>query len=79
MKSKEVLADQNATQAEKGVVNIISPLITDSQATELMQPAERSFHDPAIAAQSTAMRRVPLGQDRLNAEMAQGLAMGSES
>ncbi len=36
---------------EKSLVNISAPFIADPQTTELMEPAERSFHDPAILAQ----------------------------
>lgn len=40
MTAEKVPANQNATQAGKGFVNITATLVTDPRAAELMQPAE---------------------------------------
>lgn len=75
MKSEKVLIDQNASEAEKSVVNIIAAFIANAQPTKLMHPTQRPFHHPAVLAPPAAMRRVPLGDDRLDPESAQGLAV----
>lgn len=50
--------------------------IADPQATELMQPGERAFHDPAIDSQAAAMRCVAFGQHGFNPQTPQPTAMG---
>ncbi len=71
MKSEKVLADQDASQAEKSLVDVVPTFIANPQATELMQPAGGAFHHPTVLAQPAAMRRVPLGQDRFNVQARQ--------
>lgn len=56
-------------------MQIIATFIANAQAAKLMQPAERPFHHPTVLAEATAVRRVPLRQDRLNAQPTQDLTM----
>ena len=46
-----------------------------SQSTKLMEPGEGSFDDPSVDTQATAVRGVSFGQDRLDPQRSEGLAM----
>ena len=58
-------------------MDICTSFIPDPEATKLMQPRVRSFHDPAIDTQSAPMLGVPLGEDGFNAPRYQGFAVKS--
>ena len=42
-------------------------LIADAQATEVMQVGEAAFHDPALTAETGAVRSAPAGDQRPDA------------
>lgn len=50
-------------------------LETNTEATEVMQPSMRAFHDPAIFAKATAMFGTALGDHRLDTAISQRLPM----
>jgi len=58
-------------------VDVCTPFIPDPEATKLMQPRIRSFHDPAIDTPSAPMFGVPLGEDGFHAPRDQGFAVTS--
>ena len=57
-------------------MNEMQSLVAYLQTPELVQPRERALDDPARFAQSAARRGAPLGQNRRNAQSAQGAAVG---
>jgi hypothetical protein len=56
-------------------VDLRQPFVPDAQPAELVQPGERAFHDPAIPAQSAAVRRAALGQLGSNAVRTESTAV----
>ena len=56
-------------------MNVISAFVANSQASELVQPSDRSFHDPSMLTQSTSMFGVSAGQARSNAAATQLVAV----
>src|SRR3954470_17780293 len=54
-------------------MDVVPPLISDPEATVLMQPTQGPLHHPAEDAQSTAVLRPPLGQHRLDPELTKPL------
>ena len=58
-------------------MNEVQPFVAHLQAPELVQPRDRTFDHPARLTQSAAMRGAPPGQNRRNAQSAQGAAVGS--
>ena len=56
-------------------MNILATLITNSQASKLMQPGQRPFDHPAIEPQAAAVSGSPPGQHRFDPHLAQGPAM----
>jgi hypothetical protein len=56
-------------------MNVISAFVANSEASELVQPSDCSFHDPAMLTQSTSMFGVPASQARSNAAATQRVAM----
>jgi hypothetical protein len=56
-------------------VNVGTALIADAQPPELMEPTQRTLHDPACPSQATAMRRAPSSNHRLDAIQPQPHAM----
>lgn len=67
------MADQDAAKSQKRLMQFRIPLVADPKAAILMQPTKRAFHDPTKDAQTTAMFRIPLCQDRFDAALAQGV------
>jgi len=57
-------------------MDVSAALIAQPQAAELLEPGERTFHDPAMDSQATLVGRAPLGQHRFNPPSPQGSAMG---
>jgi len=55
-------------------VDVIALLVTDPQSAEFKQPSKNTFHNPAMFAQTTAVFRMSLGDQRLNAAPTQRLA-----
>jgi hypothetical protein len=49
------MTDQCTSQREERLVNVGTAFVTDTQAAELVQPAQGAFHHPAGFAQATAM------------------------
>jgi len=39
-------ADKRAREREEGLVDVGTPIVTDAQATELIQPCERPLDNP---------------------------------
>jgi len=70
---QEAPADQSTPKGQKCLVNIGTFLVTDTQAAELIQPSEGSFHHPAPAAQSGAAPSIALGEQRPYVPDAQSL------
>ena len=58
-------------------MDVGTTLVSDAQAAELMQPRVGAFHNPAVDAQSAAVRRMALGYDRFNAAPLQLSAVAS--
>ena len=63
-------------------MNLCAPFVTDAQATELVQPTQGAFHDPAGFAQPATMGRARAGQlvgdaARLQPAMVRGTAVGA--
>lgn len=56
-------------------MNVRTSLETNTEATEVMQPSMRAFHDPAIFAKATAMFGTALCDHRLDTAIAQRLPM----
>jgi hypothetical protein len=69
--SEKVPANQRTTQQQKSFVDIGSPLVTDTEAAELVEPGECSFHYPTPFPQAATMLRVALCQERSDATDAQ--------
>ena len=76
------MTDDGTTEREEGLVNVGAAFVADAQAAELVQPTERTFHDPSGFAQATAMRRSAAGQlvsdpALLQPAMVRGTAVGA--
>ncbi len=56
-------------------MDVIPPLVAETQTSELMQPGDGALHHPAHHTQAAAMRRIPTRQDRRDPFRAQLLAM----
>ncbi|KGV48945.1 hypothetical protein X900_3397 [Burkholderia pseudomallei BDU 2] len=56
-------------------MNVRTSLETNTEATEVMQPSMRAFHDPATFAKATAMFGTALCDHRLDTAIAQRLPM----
>src|SRR6266567_4583055 len=69
-------ADHRAAQVHERLVRIVTPLVTRPQAAVLVQPRQRSLHDPAEYAKPTAMGRATLGQHWLDTPMAELATVG---
>src|SRR4051794_7861187 len=54
-------------------MDVVPPLVSDPEATVLMQPAQRPLHHPAEDTQAAAVLRPPLGQHRFDPELAKPL------
>jgi hypothetical protein len=66
---------QGTTESEKSFVNISSPFIANAQAAKLVQPAQRTFDDPAGFAQTAAVRCALAGQSVGDAQAAKPAVM----
>jgi hypothetical protein len=64
-----------ATDAQESLMNVRTTFITNPQATELMQPSQGSFHNPAVNAQAAAMFLTSFSQQRLDATFSQFIPM----
>jgi len=69
------MADEDATQREKSLVDVVASFVADAEATMLMQPRQSAFHHPAVNAQSAPMLTVSLRQHRPDVALAQLLPM----
>jgi len=69
------MTDNGTTQREKSLMNICAALVTDAQATELVQPTEGAFDHPAGFAQAAAMRPTFACQSPGDAQSAQPTLM----
>jgi len=56
-------------------MNLCAPFVTDAQATELVQPTQGAFHDPAGFAQTAAMRPAGARQSPGDSQSAQPTMM----
>src|SRR4051794_14391402 len=56
-------------------MDVIASFVADAETTELVQPAESSFDDPAMLAQAAAMFGVPFRQERFDSTLTQASAM----
>jgi hypothetical protein len=62
---------------EEGLVDVVASVVADSEAAVLVEPGDRSFDDPAVAAESGAVRALGPRDPRLDvaaAELAAALA-----
>lgn len=75
MSLQQAPTNQGTRQRHEGLMHFWSPFVTTAQAAELMQPKQGSFDHLAIDTQATAVRRVALCQERLNAQRSQPRAM----
>jgi len=69
------VANQNTCDVEKRLVDVHPTLITDAQPTELVQPTQSPFHDPAIPPQPTAMFGMATSNVRCRAHVLKGRSM----
>lgn len=60
---------------DEGSMHQDSLFTSCSQSTKLMEPGDGSFDDPSVDTQATAVRGVSFGQDRLDPQRSEGLAM----
>src|SRR5438067_5429775 len=56
--------DQSAPEREERLVDVGPLVITDAQASELVEPRKRPFHDPPPPAQPTPVRGTTHGDPR---------------
>jgi hypothetical protein len=56
-------------------MDVVAAFVADAEAAELVQPADRAFHDPAMLAESAAVCRVAFGEHRLNAAFSKSATM----
>ncbi len=66
MKSERPPTDQRASQRHQGFVYLWPPLISDPQATKLMQPRDSSLNYPSKYSQPATVLGVAFSQHRLN-------------
>jgi hypothetical protein len=66
---------QCTTENEKSFVNISSPFAANAQAAKLVQPAQRTFDEPAGFAQAAALRCALAGQSVGDAQAAKPAVM----
>ena len=71
------MTNDGAPQREERLMNIATSFVTDAQPTELMQPAQSAFHDPAGFPQAAAMRPAAARQAPGDAPAAQPTTMGA--
>ena len=71
------MTDNSATEKQKGLVDVGAAFVANAQSAELMQPAERAFHNPTGFAQATAVRLAFAGQLISDAQTAQQTTVGS--
>jgi len=69
-------ADHGTAEGEEGVMDIRAAFIPDTEATELTQPGERAFDDPAVAAQPILRLNADPGDATGDVAAAQGRAVG---
>jgi len=69
------MANHRTCNHKKGLMDVITSFISNSQAAVLMQPTQSSFHYPAIESQATAMFRMAFGDMGFNSHLTQRLAM----
>ncbi len=46
-------------------MDVVAPFLSNTETSELMQPSERAFHDPAIDAQAAAVLCASFGEHRV--------------
>ena len=68
-------ADQAAAEAEQGLVEVVAAFVAGSQASELVQPGEGAFDDPAVAAETGAVFGAAAGDAMGDAALAQQAAV----
>lgn len=69
------MADHNTTQAHECFVNIGATVAAKTKPAKLMKPTDRPLHHPSRHAQTAAMFRVPLGENRADAHFTQTFTM----
>jgi hypothetical protein len=70
------MTDNSATEKQEGLVDVSAAFVADTQSAELMQPAERTFHNPTGLAQTTTMQRALARQSISDAQTAQPTTVG---
>lgn len=65
------VGDEAGGEAEEGLVDVVTSFPADAQATEAVQPGDRSFHDVPEDAQAGAVGLAPFGDDRADAALPQ--------
>ena len=56
-------------------MNVVAAVVSGTEASELMKPGQRSFDHPAKDAQSAAVFRVALGENRFDVSLAKQFTM----
>src|SRR5690606_26180966 len=51
---QEAPADEDATDQEEGLVDVVTAFVADGETPETRQPRERAFDHPAVAAEALA-------------------------
>jgi hypothetical protein len=59
-----VPANKRATQGQKGLMDVGTPLKSRAQPAHLMQPGDRAFNHPTLLSQPRTMWRAATGQTR---------------
>ena len=65
------MAYQNTSDCDEGIVDIGSPLVTNTQSSELVQPTQCTFHYPTMNAQAAVVRGISFGDDGVDANFPQ--------
>jgi hypothetical protein len=71
LRVEELEADQAAADREECFVDVVSAFVADAQASVLVQPGDRALDDPALLAESGAVRCFGGGDPRLDAAAAE--------
>ncbi len=69
-------ADHRARERHERLVHLVVPVLADAQPLELVHQRQRLLDVPAVDAQAAAVPPQPPGQDRLDSQPAQDLAVG---
>jgi hypothetical protein len=72
---ESAVADEAAAEGEEGFVDVGAAFVADEQSFHLVEPAEGSFDDPAVAAQAGAVAVVAVCEQRCDPKLAERLSV----